>query len=73
MKLLESHISPDRKKFQEYMKRNDYKTILDLKSVRPKEALNYNQYSEDLNKVNTPTSYGVYGSYYNVNNNNNNI
>jgi hypothetical protein len=73
MRLMESHISPDRKKFQEYKKRNEYMTILDLKSVKPKETLNFNQHSDEFNKMYTPTTYGVYGSYYNMSNNNNNI
>ena len=49
-------------------------TILDLKSVKPKETLNINQHSDEFNKMYTPTTYGVYGSYYNMSNNyNNNI
>ena len=73
LKLLEINISPERRKFIDYKKKNEYATILDLKSIKPKEPINFINNMDLSFKVNTPTTSGIYGSYYSSVNNTNNF
>ena len=67
LKQLENNISPDTRKFFDYKKKNEYSTLLDLKSIKPKEILRFNTKEYNFTR-NTPTTSGVYGSYYNNDN-----
>lgn len=64
LKQLESSITPIQKKFTDYKKRNEFSTLLDLKSVRPKEPIIFAPNYEQSFKISTPTSSGAYGYHY---------